>query len=90
MYREAPPAHLAPSCSEAGVLGVLPGIIGVIQANEALKMIVDYGDPLVGRLMVFDATGTRFDELKVKPDPECPTCSVHRDEAISALGGQVC
>jgi sulfur-carrier protein adenylyltransferase/sulfurtransferase len=90
MYREAPPAHLAPSCSEAGVLGVLPGIIGVIQANEALKMIVGYGDPLVGRLMVFDATGTRFDELKVKPDPECPTCSVHRDEAISALGGQVC
>ena len=90
MYREAPPAHLAPTCSEAGVLGVLPGIIGVIQANEALKMIVGYGDPLVGRLVVFDATGTEFDKLRVKPDPTCPTCSIHRDEAISALGGAAC
>jgi hypothetical protein len=53
---------------------VLPGIIGVIQANEALKIVVGYGDPLVGRLLLFDAQGTRFDELKVKRDPECPTC----------------
>ena len=90
MYRDAPPAHLAPSCSEAGVLGVLPGIIGVIQANEALKIIAGYGDPLVGRLLVFDATATSFDELKLQADPECPTCSVHRDEAVSALGGQAC
>jgi hypothetical protein len=53
---------------------VLPGIIGVIQANEALKIVVGYGEPLVGRLLLFDAQGTHFDELKVKRDPECPTC----------------
>ena len=53
---------------------MLPGIIGVIQANEALKIVVGYGEPLVGRLLLFDAQGTQFDELKIKRDPECPTC----------------
>jgi molybdopterin/thiamine biosynthesis adenylyltransferase len=53
---------------------VLPGVVGVIQANEALKIVVGYGEPLVGRLLLFDAQGTRFDELKLKRDPECPTC----------------
>ncbi|MGH2717619.1 MAG: molybdopterin-synthase adenylyltransferase MoeB, partial [Actinomycetota bacterium] len=90
LFREAPPAHLAPSCSEAGVLGVLPGIIGVIQANEVLKIIVGYGEPLVGKQLVFDATGTHFDEFRIRRDPDCPTCGVHRDEAISALGGVSC
>jgi molybdopterin/thiamine biosynthesis adenylyltransferase/rhodanese-related sulfurtransferase len=90
MYREAPPAHLAPTCSEAGVLGVLPGIIGVVQANEALKIIAGYGEPLVGRLLLFDATGTNFDELRVKADPTCVTCSTQRDEELSALGGRFC
>jgi molybdopterin/thiamine biosynthesis adenylyltransferase/rhodanese-related sulfurtransferase len=90
LYREAPPAALAPSCSEAGVLGVLPGIVGLIQANEALKIIVGYGDPLVGKLLVFDATATHFDELRVKPDPRCPACSAHRDEVLAASGGIHC
>lgn len=90
LYREAPPAELAPSCSEAGVLGVLPGIIGVVQANEALKIIAGYGEPLVGRLLLFDATGTHFDELRVKADPRCVTCSTERDEALAALGGAAC
>src|SRR5579872_2964702 len=90
LFREAPPAHLAPSCSEAGVLGVLPGIVGVIQANEALKIIVGYGEPLVGKQLVFDATASHFDEFRIRRDPDCPTCGVHRDEAISALGGVAC
>lgn len=90
LFREAPPAHLAPSCNEAGVLGVLPGIIGLIQANEALKIIVGYGEPLVGKQLVFDATGTHFDEFRIRRDPDCPTCGLHRDEALSALGGVSC
>lgn len=74
LYPEAPPAELAPSCSEAGVLGVLPGIVGTLQANEALKLLVGYGEPLKGRLLVFDAQTTRFDEVKVRRDPACPAC----------------
>ncbi len=74
LYPEAPPPELAPSCSEAGVLGVLPGIIGSLEANEALKLIVGYGEPLVGRLLTFDAQGTRFGEVKVRRDPKCPAC----------------
>ena len=74
LYPEAPPAELAPTCSEAGVLGVLPGIVGSLEASEALKLIVGYGEPLVGRLLIFDAQTTRFSEVKVRRDPSCPTC----------------
>jgi molybdopterin/thiamine biosynthesis adenylyltransferase/rhodanese-related sulfurtransferase len=74
LYPEAPPPELAPNCSEAGVLGVLPGIIGNLQANEALKLIIGYGEPLSGRLLVFDAQSTHFSEVKVRRDPKCPAC----------------
>jgi len=74
LYPEAPPPELAPSCSEAGVLGVLPGIVGSLQANEALKLIGGYGQPLIGRLLTFDAQATHFGEVKVRRDPSCPAC----------------
>jgi sulfur-carrier protein adenylyltransferase/sulfurtransferase len=75
LYPAPPPPELAPSCAEAGVLGVLPGIIGLLQANEALKLILGKGQPLVGRLLIFDALGTRFQELKLRRDPKCPVCA---------------
>uniref|UniRef100_UPI001E5379E5 ThiF family adenylyltransferase n=1 Tax=Myxococcus sp. AB036A TaxID=2562793 RepID=UPI001E5379E5 len=65
----------APSCAEAGVLGVLPGLIGLLQATEALKLILGQGEPLVGRLLTFDALGTRFQELKLRRDTQCPVCA---------------
>jgi len=76
LYPEAPPPELAPSCSEAGVLGVLPGIVGCLEANEVLKLLVGYGEPLVGRLLTFDAQSTRFGEVKVRRDPRCSVCGV--------------
>ena len=75
LYPAPPPPELAPSCAEAGVLGVLPGIIGLLQANEALKLLLGVGQPLVGRLLTFDALGTRFQELKLRRDPKCPVCA---------------
>jgi len=75
LYPAPPPAEFAPSCAEAGVLGVLPGIIGLFQANEALKLLLGAGEPLIGRLLTFDALGTRFSELKLRRDPQCPVCS---------------
>ncbi len=75
LYPAPPPPELAPSCAEAGVLGVLPGIIGLLQANEALKLILGKGQPLVGRLLTFDALGTTFQELKLRRDPKCPVCA---------------
>jgi molybdopterin/thiamine biosynthesis adenylyltransferase/rhodanese-related sulfurtransferase len=75
LYPAPPPPDMAPSCAEAGVLGVLPGIIGLMQANEALKLILGKGEPLVGRLLTFDALGTRFQELKLRRDPKCPVCA---------------
>lgn len=68
---------------------MLPGVIGAIQANEALKIVVSYGEPLVGRLLTFDAQGTRFGELKVKRDPECPVCGSGRTakKLVSAAAG---
>jgi molybdopterin/thiamine biosynthesis adenylyltransferase len=65
---------MAPSCQEAGVLGVLPGVIGTLQANEALKILLGIGTSLAGRLIIFDALKTRFRELKLRRDPQCPTC----------------
>ena len=72
-----PPPELAPSCSEGGVLGVLPGIVGTLQTNEALKLAAEIGDPLVGRLLLFDALTTDFTEVKIKRNPDCPVCGEH-------------
>jgi sulfur-carrier protein adenylyltransferase/sulfurtransferase len=74
LFPQPPPPELAPSCAEGGVLGVLPGIIGSLQANEAIKLITDVGQPLIGRLLLFDAQQTTFDEVSVKRDPTCPVC----------------
>jgi molybdopterin/thiamine biosynthesis adenylyltransferase/rhodanese-related sulfurtransferase len=74
LFPAPPPPELAPSCAEAGVLGVLPGLIGLVQANEVLKLLLGIGTPLVGRLLTFDALGTRFSELSLRRDPACPTC----------------
>jgi molybdopterin/thiamine biosynthesis adenylyltransferase/rhodanese-related sulfurtransferase len=77
LFPEPPPPGAAPSCAEAGVLGVLPGLIGLVQATEALKLIVGEGEPLVGRLMLFDALKMKFREFKLRRDPECPVCGEH-------------
>ena len=74
LFPEPPPPELAPSCAEAGVLGVLPGVIGTLEAIEAVKILLGIGDPLVGRLMVYDALRQRFTELKVDHNPQCPRC----------------
>lgn len=75
LYPEPPPPGMVPSCAEGGVLGVLPGIIGVMQAIEAIKLIVGIGDPLIGRLVHFDALKMKFREFKIRKDPACPVCS---------------
>jgi sulfur-carrier protein adenylyltransferase/sulfurtransferase len=77
LYPEPPPPGLVPSCAEGGVLGVLPGIIGVIQATEAIKLILGVGDPLIGRFLIYDALKMRFRELKLRKDPDCPVCGTH-------------
>ena len=74
MYPEPPPPGLVPSCAEGGVLGILPGVVGTIQATEAVKLIMGAGEPLVGRFLVYDALRMRFRELKLRRDPECPIC----------------
>ncbi len=78
LYPEPPPPGLVPSCAEGGVLGVLPGIVGSLQAVETIKLILGAGDPLVGRLLLFDALGMKFRELKLKKNPECPLCGTNR------------
>ncbi|MDE3171194.1 MAG: molybdopterin-synthase adenylyltransferase MoeB [Acidobacteriota bacterium] len=78
LYPEPPPPGLVPSCAEGGVLGVLPGIVGTIQACETLKLIIGKGEPLIGRLLLFDALGMKFRELKLRKNPECPVCGEHR------------
>jgi sulfur-carrier protein adenylyltransferase/sulfurtransferase len=78
LYPEPPPPGMVPSCAEGGVLGILPGIIGCIQANEAVKLILGIGEPLTGRLLLFDALKMRFRELRLRKDPECPICSDNR------------
>jgi molybdopterin/thiamine biosynthesis adenylyltransferase/rhodanese-related sulfurtransferase len=83
LYPEPPPPGLVPSCAEGGVLGVLPGIIGVIQATEALKLIAGIGEPLIGRFLIYDALKMRFRELKLRKDPDCPVCGTH--PTITAL-----
>ncbi len=87
---EPPPADLAPSCAEAGVLGVLPGIIGSIQAMEAIKVLLGLGDPLVGRLLAYDALEGTFRTFKLNRDPDCPACSVPKEELVIAEYDQLC
>jgi sulfur-carrier protein adenylyltransferase/sulfurtransferase len=77
MFPEPPPPGMVPSCAEGGVLGVLPGIIGVMQAIEAIKLIIGIGDSLIGRLVSFDALKLRFKEFKIRKDPSCPICGDH-------------
>src|SRR5712692_5260397 len=77
LYPEPPPIALAPSCAEAGVLGVLPGIIGLLQATETIKLLLGIGDPLVGRMMTYDALAGEFSELRLFRDPACPACGEH-------------
>jgi len=77
LFPEPPPPELAPSCSEGGVLGVLPGIVGTLQTNEAIKLAAGIGEPLAGRLLLFDALSTEFSEVKIERRPDCPVCGDH-------------
>src|SRR6516162_1898495 len=77
LYPEPPPPGLVPSCAEGGVLGILPGLVGVIQATEAIKLILGKGEPLIGRLLLIDALGMKFRELKLRKNPDCPACGTH-------------
>ena len=79
LFPEPPRAEDAPNCAEAGVLGVLPGIVGLLQANEAIKLLLGIGDTLAGRLLSFDALAARFHETRLPPDPDCPVCAPGRD-----------
>jgi adenylyltransferase/sulfurtransferase len=77
LYPEPPPPGLVPSCAEGGVLGILPGLVGMIQATETIKLILGVGDPLIGRLLLVDALAMRFRELKLRKNPDCPVCGDH-------------
>ncbi len=87
---EPPPAELAPSCAEAGVLGVLPGIVGSLQAMETIKLVLDLGDPLVGRLLAYDALEESFRTFKVLRDPDCPACSHPPEDIVIAEYDELC
>ncbi len=78
LYPEPPPPGMVPSCAEGGVLGILPGLVGIIQATEAIKLILGTGDSLIGRLLLVDALAMRFRELKLRKNPDCPMCGEHR------------
>ncbi|MDP9452993.1 MAG: molybdopterin-synthase adenylyltransferase MoeB [Actinomycetota bacterium] len=90
LFPEPPPAELAPSCAEAGVLGVLPGIIGSIQAMEAIKIILGLGDTLTGRFLTYDAMDETFRTLRARRDPQCPACSVDPDDLVIAEYDELC
>ncbi|HZQ23059.1 MAG TPA: molybdopterin-synthase adenylyltransferase MoeB [Terriglobales bacterium] len=77
LYPEPPPPGLVPSCAEGGVLGILPGLVGVMQATEVIKLIIGKGEPLIGRLLLIDALGMKFRELKLRKNPNCPVCGAH-------------
>ena len=82
LFREPPPPGLVPSCAEGGVLGVLPGLVGTIQATEAIKLILGIGDPLIGRLLLVDALGMQFRTMKIRRDPTCPACGTHEIQEL--------
>ena len=79
LFPEPPPPEFAPNCSEAGVLGILPGVVGLLEATEAIKLLLGLGEPLRGRLLHFDAMGMRFRETRLGPDPDCPLCAPGRE-----------
>ena len=89
LYPVPPPAELAPSCGANGVLGVLPGTMGLLQATEVVKLVVGAGEPLIGRLLLYEALGATFTELKVRRDPECPICSIDPSEITRRRDGRV-
>jgi molybdopterin/thiamine biosynthesis adenylyltransferase len=95
LFPEPPPPEAAPNCAEAGVLGVLPGVIGLLQATETIKLLLGIGEPLRGRLLQFDALGMRFRETRLSPDPACPVCAPNRafpgyvDYTAFCAGGEV-
>ncbi len=97
LYPEPPPPGMVPSCAEGGVLGVLPGLLGVIQATEVIKLVCGIGEPLIGRLLLVDALAMKFQELRLKKDPDCPVCGTHRtvkelidyDQFCGVRGGEV-
>jgi molybdopterin/thiamine biosynthesis adenylyltransferase/rhodanese-related sulfurtransferase len=88
LYPTPPPPELAPSCSANGVLGVMAGTMGLLQANEVLKLVLGIGEPLIGRLLLFEALSTRFTELKVRRDPECPICGPNAPQIPESEMGQ--
>src|SRR5438552_1681519 len=90
LYPEPPPPELAPSCAEAGVLGVLPGTIGLLQATESIKFLLCIGDPLVGRLLTYDGLAGEFSELRLYRDPECPACGEHGNPENLPTYADVC
>jgi molybdopterin/thiamine biosynthesis adenylyltransferase/rhodanese-related sulfurtransferase len=90
MIPEPPPPELAPSCAEAGVLGVLPGIVGSIQAVETIKLLLALGDPLIGRLLTYDSMDESFRTFKVRRDPECPACGEHAGPIVIAEYDDLC
>jgi adenylyltransferase/sulfurtransferase len=93
LYPSPPPAGLVPSCGEAGVLGVLPGTIGLVQATETIKLLLGIGEPLIGRLLTYDALGMRFREVKLRRDPGCPLCGTSptiKDLSMHHAGGPGC
>ncbi len=82
LYPEPPPPGLVPSCAEGGVLGILPGLVGVIQATEVIKLILGIGEPLIGRLLLIDALGMQFRTLKLRKNPDCPACGTHEIQQL--------
>jgi molybdopterin/thiamine biosynthesis adenylyltransferase/rhodanese-related sulfurtransferase len=90
LFAEPPPPELAPSCAEAGVLGVLPGVVGSLEAVETIKLLLGIGDPLIGRLLTYDALAQRFLELTIERNPDCPCCGDGADEIVLSDMGEVC
>ncbi len=89
LYPTPPPPEMAPSCGAAGVLGVMAGLMGLLQANEVIKLTAGIGEPLIGRLLLYESLGTRFTELKVRRDPDCPICGPDAAEIDRVGDGQV-
>ena len=90
LYPQAAPPELAPTCDEAGVLGVLPGTVGLIQATEAIKLLLNIGEPLIGRLLVYDAMAMSFRSFKVRRDPDCTTCGANAHIDLEGIPDFVC
>lgn len=90
MFPEPPPPGLVPSCAEGGVLGILPGTIGTMQATEAIKLLLGIGEPMIGRMMLYDALEMSFHTIKIRKDPTCPVCSVHKEAVVLLDYEQFC